>query len=96
VAARAFEAAAQAKKASLFVAALNECRPVAPYDLCRDDIALLGERLAAVQRAAAQAVDHAPAIVESPAGAWLWRRLNSVSVWHLGVGLGTLDAHLRA
>jgi hypothetical protein len=96
LATRSIAAATQAKKVSLFVDALNQCRPVAPYDLCGDDIALLAERLAAVEHAAREAVGRPPAVADDGrAGAWLWRRLNALSVWHLGVGLGcTMHSHM--
>lgn len=97
LATRAFEAATQAKKVSVFVHALNRIRPVAPYDLLRDDLSLLAERLETVGRSAAAAAGQPPpAISAELAGAWLWRRLQAVSVWHFDVGLGGSAAHRRA
>ena len=97
LATRAFEAAAQAKKVSVFVHALNRIRPLAPYDLLRDDLALLAKRLETAGRAAAAAAGQPPPAVSAElAGAWLWRRLQATSRWHFNVGLGSSAAYLRA
>lgn len=94
LAATGFEAAAQAKKISLFLFGLHRYKPFAPYDLCRDDIVSLAAKLHAVEQAAVAVTGDSGNIVDSSAGAWLWRRLNALSMWHFGSRLGTVNAHV--
>jgi hypothetical protein len=95
LAAAAMAAAMQVKKASLFVDSLNRRRPLAPYDLLGEDIALLAKRLFAVERLAAEAAGVPRADPDPGAAAWLWRRVSAMRAWHIGTGMGSLDAHLR-
>lgn len=87
LAARGFETATQAKKISLFLAGLHQYKPRAPYDLCRDDIAVLAARLRAVSAAAVAACGPPAPEPAAPADSWLWRRLDTLARWHFGSGL---------
>lgn len=84
---KGFAAAAQAKKISLFLFALHGYKPIAPYDLCIEDIVTLARRLRAVEHAAGEAVGihDTPAI--GSAEKWLFARLETLSAWHFGVGI---------
>jgi hypothetical protein len=82
LAALGFEAAALAKKISLFLFSLHRYRPVAPYDLCRDDIAALADKLRDMSHTAAELTGSELPEVDESAGEWLWRRLDALSVWH--------------
>ena len=84
----AFSAAAQAKKIWVLLFGLRRLEPVPPYDLCRADIALLGDRLRAVAEAARAVTGPSAVTADGPAGAWLRHRLDALSYWHFGTRLG--------
>jgi hypothetical protein len=86
--ARAGEAAAlQAKKTGLFLIALNEYRSVAPYGLSEEDLVTLGARLREMAYVALESAQLDVPSGRDPHGEWLWRRLDGLSVWHLGYGI---------
>jgi hypothetical protein len=87
VAARSFEAADMAKKISLFLYGIDRYKPRPPYDLCRNDIAALAGLLSAAGQATADLTGNPSPVAAGAAEPWLWRRLETLSVWHFGAGL---------
>jgi hypothetical protein len=92
LAALGYQAAATAKKISLFLFSLHAYKPIAPYALCLDDIESLARKLHAMRDAAARAA--AVDVTATGSGSWLWHRLNALSRWHFDVGIGTRPEHV--
>ncbi len=84
-------ATTQAQKAGLFLIAMNEYKSEAPYRLAGDDIALLGDRLATLAYAAAEYVAGTVEFGADRNGEKLWRRLDALSRWHVGIQLRPLQ-----
>jgi hypothetical protein len=85
---RAGEAAGrQAKKAGLFLIALNEYRWAAPYELCEEDLVTLGDRLQEMTYVALESAQLDVLPGRDPEGECLWRRLDGLLRWHSGHGI---------
>nr|WP_042178187.1 hypothetical protein [Kibdelosporangium sp. MJ126-NF4]CEL13034.1 hypothetical protein [Kibdelosporangium sp. MJ126-NF4]CTQ98720.1 hypothetical protein [Kibdelosporangium sp. MJ126-NF4] len=82
-----YRAAAVAKKISLLLFGLHKYKPIAPYDLCLDDIESLAARLREMWHLAADTAALPDNAV--PDGAWLWQRLDALSMWHFDSSIGS-------
>ncbi len=81
----------QAKKAGLFLIALNEYRSAAPYGLGEGDLATLGDRLRDMAYVALASAEGDVRPGADRRGERLWQRLDGLSRWHVGYGIDRVE-----